>query len=274
MKLSEMRQILQDHGIQLTKSLGQNFLHDGNQLGRIADLANLSTSDKVLEIGPGLGPLTEVLMKRVGQVMAIELDRKLSDVLRTRFEGSSSFSLHHVDALHFLREKAHDWTGWKVVSNLPYSVASPILVELASSPMPPSQIVATLQWEVVKRLRAKAGTKDYGVLTLLVAQRYQTGAGFKIPANCFFPQPNVDSGCLSMELRNPQPVPWSDLQTFQTLVKLAFSQRRKMMVKLLRTRWNQADVEKAMGACDLPLSIRAEQLSLEQFVELMNHLGA
>ena len=274
MKLSEMRQILEERGIQLTKSLGQNFLHDSNQLDRIADLADLSPSDKVLEIGPGLGPLTDGLLKRAGRVMAIELDRQLSDFLKTRFEGSSSFTLLHADALNCLRQRTHDWTGWKVVSNLPYSVASAILVELALSQRPPSRIVATLQWEVVKRLRAKAGTRDYGILTLLVTQRYRIGASFKIPASCFFPQPAVDSGCLSMDLRNPQPVSGLDLQKFQTLVKLAFSQRRKMMSKLLRTRWKQADVETAMGACQLPPLVRAEQLSLEQFVEFMNHLGA
>ncbi len=273
MKLSEMRQILEERGIQLTKSLGQNFLHDSNQLDRIADLADLTRSDNVLEIGPGLGPLTHVLLQRAARVVGIELDRQLSDFLRTRFEGSSSFTLIHADALDFLRQPTHDWTGWKVVSNLPYSVASPILVELALSPKPPSRIVTTLQWEVVKRLRAKAGTKDYGILTLLVTQRYQIGASFKIPASCFFPQPTVDSGCLSMDLRSPQPVSCSELQKFQTLVKLAFSQRRKMMSKLLRSRWKQADVETAMGACQLPPQVRAEQLSLEQFVDLMNHLG-
>src|SRR5438876_8812386 len=131
MKLSEMRQILAEHGIQLTKSLGQNFLHDANQLRQIVAAAELGRSDKVLELGPGLGPLTELLLAQAGEVLAIEKDRRLVAFLRERFASASNFTLIHDDALEYLRREARDWSDWKLVANLPYSVASPILVELA-----------------------------------------------------------------------------------------------------------------------------------------------
>ncbi len=274
MKLSEMRQTLEERGILLTKALGQNFLHDANQLDRIVATAAITKSDRVLEIGPGLGPLTERLLKKAGQVLAVELDKRLVEFLKARFDGVTALRLVHADALEFLRDTQTDWTGWKVVSNLPYSVASPILVELASAPKPPEKIVSTLQWEVVKRLLAKAGGKEYGILTLLVTQRFQPVTSFRIPASCFFPQPSIDSGCVSLQIRDPQPLPHPEVKHFQTLVKLAFSQRRKMMSKLLRGRWTAEVVQRAMEECGLSALARAEQLTLEEFIQLTNRLNS
>src|ERR1700743_1851772 len=117
MKLSEMRELLAREGIQLTKSLGQNFLHDGNQLRRIIDAAELSKADKVLEIGPGLGPLTELLVKNTGEVLAIEKDVRLVEVLNQRFKGTPGFKLLHDDALEFLKRERRDWREWKLVAN-------------------------------------------------------------------------------------------------------------------------------------------------------------
>ena len=131
MNLSEMRDVLARRDIQLTKSLGQNFLHDANQLRRIVDAAELTKADKVLEVGPGLGPLTELLLESAGEVLAVEMDGRLVEVLRERFPA---LQLLHADALKFLQQEKRDWSGWKLVSNLPYSVASPILVELAQNP--------------------------------------------------------------------------------------------------------------------------------------------
>src|SRR5579862_1908502 len=168
MKLSEMRELLATRGIQLTKSLGQNFLHDGNQLRRIIEAAELSKADKILEIGPGLGPLTELLLENAGEVLAIEKDARLVEFLRERFGHSKlktqnlTFNLLHADALAFLKRERRDWNEWKLVANLPYSVASPILVELAQGARAPRKIVATLQLEVARRLMAGAGDKDYG----------------------------------------------------------------------------------------------------------------
>ncbi len=201
MKLTEMRDILAKRDIQLTRSLGQNFLHDTNQLRKIAGAAELSKTDKVLEIGPGLGPLTELLLENAGEILAIEMDRRLVEILRERFSLAKNLKLIHADALQFLQNEKRDWSDWKLVANLPYSVASPILVELAAGIRAPKMIVATLQLEVAQRLMARADDDDYGVLTLLVQLDYEPRGSFKIPADCFFPAPNVDSMCVVLQRR-------------------------------------------------------------------------
>ena len=271
-KLSEMKQVLSESRIQLTKSLGQNFLHDGNQLRRIVDAAKLATSDKVLEIGPGLGPLTELLVKRAGEVLAIEKDAKLVGILQERL-NSPSLKLLHDDALKFLKGERRDWSGWKLVSNLPYSVASPILVELAQAPRSPDQIVVTLQLEVAKRLMAKPGQKDYGVLTLLVHVEYESEGFFKIPASCFFPEPEVDSACISLARRVPDLLEPQQKPSYAKVVKRSFSQRRKMMIKLLKEDWPAGKLEEIFERLRLPIQSRAEDVSLEQYVALTRELS-
>jgi 16S rRNA (adenine1518-N6/adenine1519-N6)-dimethyltransferase len=275
MKLSEMRDLLVREGIQLTKSLGQNFLHDGNQLRRIADAAELTKSDQVLEIGPGLGPLTMVLAQSAGEVLAIEKDERLVRLLRTRLEsgvpagsakaGTSNVRLVHDDALELLKREARDWMAWKLVSNLPYSVASPILVELALGDHPPERLVATLQLEVARRLMAKTGDDDYGVLSLLVQLQFEPRGWFKIPPGCFFPEPDVDSACVCLVRRaRPLLLP-GERAKFVKVVKRAFSQRRKMMMKLLRQDWPENKLLAAYEAMKLSPGVRAEAVSLENF---------
>jgi 16S rRNA (adenine1518-N6/adenine1519-N6)-dimethyltransferase len=285
-----MRELLATRGIQLTKSLGQNFLHDANQLRRIVEAAELEKADKILEIGPGLGPLTEWLLEKAGEVLAIEKDLRLVEFLRERFNVAQASRLHnsttllkaggtpalhliHADALEFLRRESHDWGDWKLVANLPYSVASTIFVELAQSPKRPERMVATLQLEVAHRLMAKAGDEDYGVLTLLLQLDYELRDWFKIPASCFFPEPDVDSACVVL-IRRAQP-PLSDHQRvmFAKIVKRAFSQRRKMMLKLLRKDWPAEKLERAFEKLQLSPQIRAEAVSLEQFVALAQRVA-
>jgi 16S rRNA (adenine1518-N6/adenine1519-N6)-dimethyltransferase len=285
MKLSEMKQILSSGAIRLTKSLGQNFLHDGNQLRRIVAVANLKPADKVLEIGPGLGPLTERLLAEAGEVFAIEKDARLANFLRERFKAAptprpprSSKSpdsdktpgllLVHADALEYLRREPRDWSDWKLVANLPYSVASPILVELAQAKGCPERMVVTLQRDVARRLIAQPGNKDYGLLTLLVQLRYDPRNSFKIPASCFFPEPDVDSTCITL-LRRPEPLLSKEqAATFVKIVKRAFSQRRKMMFKLLKEDWPEERLAVEFERSNLSLHTRAEAVTLEQFVHL------
>jgi 16S rRNA (adenine1518-N6/adenine1519-N6)-dimethyltransferase len=273
MKLSEMKQILSQRDIALTKSLGQNFLHDGNQLHRIAAAAELKASDKVLEIGPGLGPLTELLLEQAGHVFAIEKDNRLIDSLQNRFTQNAKFELLHADALDYV--KTHrDWGGWKLVSNLPYSVASPILVELAQAQSPPERIVATLQIEVAQRICADADSDDYGILTLLLQLVYESHGWFKIPASCFFPAPDVDSACIKLVRRSTELLPSELHSKFTKIVKLALSERRKMMHKLLKREWPVEKLDAAFNQLAISPQIRAEKLSLEQFVDLTKILTA
>ena len=268
MKLSEMRELLASEGIQLTKSLGQNFLHDANQIHRIVNLAEVTREDSVLEIGPGLGPLTEMLLQKAGRVLAIEKDRRLVPPLLKRFAAFDNLELVAADAMEYLRAHSIDWSGWKVVSNLPYSVGSPLLVELAQNPRRPALMVVTLQLEVVRRLLATPGNCDYGLLTLLIQAWYEPAGSFKIPAACFFPQPDVDSGTVKLVRRSPPLVPGEVAATFSAVVKQGFSQRRKMMFKVLKESWPEAILREAFQAVGLKGDTRAETVGPEQFAKL------
>ena len=286
MTLTEMRSVLARRDIQLTRSLGQNFLHDGNQLRRIVDAAELTSTDKVLEIGPGLGPLTDLLLERAGEVLAIEKDGRLVEVLKERFDliattalspgekadnppkNSESFTLLHDDALDFIKRERRDWTEWKLVANLPYSVASPILVELAQAPQRPERMVVTLQLEVAQRLMAGADDDDYGVLTLLVQLDYAPREWFKIPARCFFPAPDVDSACVVLRRREKPLLTDDQREAFVKIVKRSFSQRRKMMLKLLKQDWPAEKLVPVFAAMNSSPLERTEKLSLEMSVIL------
>jgi 16S rRNA (adenine1518-N6/adenine1519-N6)-dimethyltransferase len=302
-----MRRVLAEQGIRLTKSLGQNFLHDANQLRRIVAAAELTKADRVLEVGPGLGPLTELLVAQAGEVLAIEKDARLVDYLRQRFERAeqcSALRLLHDDALDHVRRKERDWSGWKLVANLPYSVASPILVELAlggrasaggrASPRaptsgevraredarPPEQprrgperMVVSLQIEVARRLLAKAGAPDYGLLTLLVQLEYEPRDWFKIPASCFFPEPDVDSACVCLVRRERPLLAPAERETFVQIVRRSFSQRRKMMLKLLKQDWPEPRLATEFERLRLSPQVRAEEVSLEDFARMTQALS-
>jgi 16S rRNA (adenine1518-N6/adenine1519-N6)-dimethyltransferase len=279
MKLSEMKQVLAECDIQLTKSLGQNFLHDTNQLKRIVEKAELTVGDKVLEIGPGLGPLTDLLLEKAGQVLAIETDARLVKILRQRFSqalaspgagahGTARLQLLQDDALDFLRRERRNWDGWKLVANLPYSVASPILVELAEGSPGPDRLVATLQIEVARRLMAKASDPDFGILSLLLQVSYVPQGWFKIPATCFFPSPGVDSACIGLARRKEPLLEPAQRATFTRMVKLGFSQRRKMLMKRLKSGWKPERVELSFRELGISARARAEEVSLETFVAL------
>ena len=273
MTLTEMRQVLADRDIQLTKSLGQNFLHDAHQLRRIVEAANLKPGDRVLEVGPGLGPLTELLLAQGTEVTAVELDARLVAWLQERFAGVERLRLIQADALRWLRDQRRDWSGWKLVANLPYSVASPILVELAQAPRGPEAMVVTLQLEVAQRLTAAPDTEHYGLLTLLVGLTYTAGPFFKIPSGCFFPAPDVVSACVTLERRPTPLLPYEQTRAFTRVVKLALSQRRKKMIKLLKAAWSLPTLDAAFAALGLDPLIRGEKLSLEQFVQLTRLLS-
>jgi len=318
MKLSEMNRVLTAGDIRLTKSLGQNFLHDGNQLRRIVAAAELVSSDRVLEIGPGLGPLTDSLLAQAGEVFAIEKDRRLVELLCHRFPGASfgerleasqrhstgpapgvelcahgipeahlpgevgggsarlqehKLLLEHDDALKFLQREPRDWSDWKMVSNLPYSAASPILVELAQVTGCPERMVVTVQREVAQRIVANPGDKEYGLLTLLIQLRYEPHGWFKVPAGCFFPRPEVDSACVTLLRRSKSLLDRQQSEAYTKIVKRGFSQRRKMMLKLLREDWPPDRLRMAWEHLQLPLTARAEQLSLEEHVRLTKLLA-
>lgn len=274
MTLSEIRQILSEREIQLTRSLGQNFMHDQNQIQKIVAAGEVGSEDAVVEIGPGLGPLTEQLVTQAGKVIAIETDHRLIEFLGKRFRDAGNFQLIHEDALKLIRKQASDWSQWKLVANLPYSVASPILVELAKKPTGPKLVATTLQLEVGQRLVSPPSRKDYGILTLLVGLAYEARMEFVIPATCFFPAPRVDSACVSLRRRPAPLLPDELAPVYEKIVKRGFSQRRKMMLKLLKQDWAPDKLEAAYVAAGLDVKVRAEAVSLDGFVKMTEILAA
>jgi 16S rRNA (adenine1518-N6/adenine1519-N6)-dimethyltransferase len=192
--------------------------------------------------------------------------------LRERFADCPRLTLVEADAVKYLRAEPRDWRGWKLVANLPYSVASTILIDMALNVNGPARQVVTLQFEVARRLVAHAGEPDYGVLTLLVQVAYQPGAWFRIPASCFHPPPKVDSAGVDLCRRAAPLLSPAATDLFSALVKRAFSQRRKMMLKLLQTQWPQARWEQAFARLGLSAQARAETVTLEQFAELTRWL--
>jgi len=273
MTLSEIRNILNDEDIMLTKSLGQTFMHDQNQLRKIVALAKLAPDDSVIEIGPGLGPLTGLLLEAVGHVTAIEMDRRLIKLLEKQFAKRDNLTLQHADAMKIVRKTEFDWSGHKLVANLPYSIASPLLIDLAESPGRPRAMIVTLQLEVVQRMLAKPGTKEYGVLALLIGLHYAAGEWFTIPRGSFYPEPNVDSGCIELLHRETALLPPELCPVFKKIVKRVFAERRKKMMKLLKRDWPEAAVVEAFDALGLDEKIRAERVTLEQFTELTQRLS-
>ncbi|HIM68381.1 MAG TPA: ribosomal RNA small subunit methyltransferase A [Verrucomicrobia bacterium] len=273
MNLSEIRNLLREEDIMLTRSLGQTFMHDQNQLRKIVGLAKLTAADHVIEIGPGLGSLTGLLLQTAGHVTAIETDRRLVKLLDERFGERSNFTLQHADAMKIVRKSKFDWSKHKLVANLPYSIASPLLIDLAASAGRPRGMIVTLQLEVVQRLLAQSATKEYGVLTLLIGLYYATGESFVIPRGSFYPEPNVDSGCIELLRRETPLLPPELCPVFKKIVKRVFAERRKKMMKLLKRDWPEAAVVEAFDALGLDEKIRAERVTLEQFAELTQRLS-
>ena len=273
MNLSEIRNLLREEDIMLTKSLGQTFMHDQNQLCKIVGLAKLTAADHVIEIGPGLGSLTGLLLQTAGHVTAIETDRRLVKLLDERFGERSNFTLQHADAMKIVRKSKFDWSKHKLVANLPYSIASPLLIDLAASAGRPRTMIVTLQLEVVRRMLAGPDSREYGVLALLIGLHYATGEWFTIPRGSFYPEPNVDSGCIELLRRETQLLPPGLCPVFKKIIKRVFSERRKKMMKLLKRDWPEAAVAEIFKTLGLDEQIRAERVTLEQFVQITQHLS-
>jgi 16S rRNA (adenine1518-N6/adenine1519-N6)-dimethyltransferase len=272
----EIRQILTSANIKLTKSLGQNFLHDRNQLRRIIEAAELTSDDRVLEIGPGLGALTQPLLQKA-PVLAIEKDKRLYDILRQRLADEPRLTLIQADALDYLRAHPIDWSDsapWKVVSNLPYSVGTAILVDLAKAPRKPDRMTVTVQHEVAQRIASAPATESYGVLSLLLQLIYEPQTLFLIPGTCFFPAPDVDSACVTLVRRPTLLLEAPCYPAFEKIVKRGFSQRRKMMMKLLKSDWPAPQLAEVFSQIGLSTETRAEHVSLEQFIALTRLLCA
>ena len=259
------------NSIRAKKSLGQNFLKDAYYLGKIAEAARVGPEDQVLEIGPGLGHLTQILTQRARKVLAIEVDDRLIPQLHNAFRAALNFELIHADALEYDYQSLNG--RWKVVANLPYYISTPIIQRLIACRSQFSSLTLMLQKEVAERIAASPGGKEYGYISVLVQLYTEPRIEFMVPPGAFAPRPEVDSAVVTLAIRDRPAVSVKDEQFLIRVVKAAFSQRRKT----LRNALKQLDVpgEKmglVQGAIGIDLGRRAETLSVEEFGRLADFL--
>jgi len=267
MKLSEIDATLREIRVSPVKTLGQNFLHDRNLARWIVDKAELTPEDYVVEIGPGLGALTQFELDSGANVLAIEKDRRLADFLRTRFPAER-FEILHADALDFDLRRLYSRSRVKVLGNLPYYISSQLLLKFTKYPSPISLWLFMLQKEMAKRISASPGTSDYGALTLIIQLHYRVEYLRTVSASVFLPKPDVDSAFVRLSARPPDELPDHDPEAFVRLVRRGFSQRRKQLRNLLSE--ELPDWEEAASGVGFEPRARAEELTLEQWVALSN----
>src|SRR5437763_16475181 len=232
MNLSEVRAALDSTGVRPAKRLGQNFLHDQNLARWIVERAQIGPGDFVLEIGPGLGALTSEILKRGPRLLALEKDARLANFLREKFRGSR-FELRHCDALDFDTRILFAERNVKVIGNLPYYIASQLLLRFVNFPSCISLALFMLQEEMARRLSAKPGNARYGALTVRLQLHHHVEYLRKIPRTVFIPQPEVASAIVRFILRDEKRIGLFDYEVLGGIVKHEFSQRRKQLRKLL-----------------------------------------
>jgi len=270
MKLSEIDATLREIRVSPIKTLGQNFLHDRNLARWIIERAELTADDFVIEIGPGLGALTEFILAARARLLAIEKDRRLADFLRTRF-ATERLEILHADALHYDVRKLFAWPRVKLIGNLPYYISSRLLLQFTKYPSPINLWLLMLQKEVARRISAAPGSEDYGSLSLMVQLHYGVEYLRTVPASVFLPRPDVDSAFVRITPRTDDELPDCDAEIFARLVRRGFSQRRKQLRKLLREDVNDWDAAATVVGCE-PRA-RAEELSLLQWIALANFVA-
>ncbi len=273
-------EVLQRHNFTFQKKYGQNFLVDPNVLERVMDAAGVSGEDCVLEIGPGIGTMTQLLAERAGKVVAVEIDRNLIPILEETLSPYSNVTVINEDILKLDVEEAIRVRGEgrpvKVVANLPYYITTPIIMSLLEGGAPLESITVMVQKEVAERMQAGPGTKDYGALSLAVQYYSRPEVVANVPPNCFIPRPNVGSAVIRLTRYGTPPVQAADPGKLFTVIRASFNQRRKTLANSLGnapglsvSRERVAGILEEMG---LPAMIRGEALTLEQFAELSDRL--
>ena len=267
MTLSEINATLKEIQVSPVKSLGQNFLHDQNLARWIVDQAEIEAADFVVEIGPGLGALTELILAKGARVLAIEKDGRLANFLRTRL-GGEALEVSHSDAMDFDPRTLFAHRTVKLVGNLPYYISSQLILKFLHWPAHISLAVLMLQKEMARRLTATPKSKDYGALTLQLHLHYQIEYLRTIPASVFLPRPEVDSAVIRIVPRSAGELPPRDDATFLQLVRQGFSQRRKQLRNLVGER--VPDWPAAVQELGVDERARAEDLTLQQWIKLAN----
>ena len=275
-------EVLQKYGFVFQKRFGQNFLIDTHVLERIISEAGITKDDFVLEIGPGIGTMTQYLCENAREVMAVEIDDNLIPILADTLSAYDNVTVVNEDILKLdIAKVAKEHNGGKpikVVANLPYYITTPIIMGLFESHVPLESITVMVQKEVADRMQSGPGTKDYGALSLAVQFYSKAEIVANVPANCFMPRPNVGSAVIRLTCHAERPVDVKDEAFMFKIIRASFNQRRKTLQNGLNNASNlsvnKEQVVTALEKMGLPATVRGEALSLEQFAELSNLLKA
>ena len=273
-------EVLQKYHFRAQKKYGQNFLVDPGVLERIVDAAGITDADCVLEIGPGIGTMTQYLAERAGRVVAVEIDKNLMPILEDTLSAYANVTLVNDDILKVdigrIVEEENGGRPVKVVANLPYYITTPIIMGLFESHVPLESITVMVQKEVAERIQVGPGTKDYGALSLAVQYYAKPEIVANVPPNCFIPRPGVGSAVIRLTRYQEPPVKVEDEARLFELIRAAFNQRRKTLVNALGNAAGigvaKEQVAEALKRLHLPESVRGEALTLEQFALLAGEL--
>ena len=275
-------EIIRKYGFTFQKKFGQNFLIDEHVIRKIIEAARLGKEDCVVEIGPGIGALTQYLAESAGKVIAVEIDRMLIPILQETLAGYSNVCVLNQDILKTdLKELADVHNGGKplkVVANLPYYITTPIIMELLESHVPMESVTVMVQKEVADRMQAGPGTKDYGALSLAVQYYSQPGIDANVPPNCFIPRPDVGSAVVHLAGIGKQRVQVKYEKLLFKIIRASFNQRRKTLANSLKNApdlsFSREAVVSALGKIGQSPTVRGEALTLEQFARLADELGS
>lgn len=274
--------VLQKYNFNFQKKYGQNFLIDSNILKRIVAGAGITKEDVVLEIGPGIGTMTQYLAEAAKKVIAIEIDDKLIPILQDTLSGYDNVRVIHRDVLkvdlNALSQEENGGQPFKVVANLPYYITTPIIMGLFEQKVPVKSITVMVQKEVADRMQVGPGNKDYGALSLAVQYYAKPEIILEVSPGCFMPRPNVSSKVVHLTKHQTPPVEVKDEALMFSLIRAAFNQRRKTLVNGLKNAeqlsFSREEIEAALAKLGLSPAVRGETLTLEQFALLSNLLGS
>lgn len=274
-------EIIQKYQFRFQKKFGQNFLVDGNILDKIIASAQLTKEDCVLEIGPGIGTMTQYLAEKAREVVAVEIDKNLIPILQDTLSAYDNVTIINEDILKVdINRIAREHNGGrpvKVVANLPYYITTPIIMALFESRVPLQSITVMVQKEMADRMQVGPGTKDYGALSLAVQYYAEPEVITRVPASCFMPRPKVDSTVIRLTRYEKPPVEVADEKYLFAVIRASFNQRRKTLANGLANAGNlgvdRAVVEETLAEMGLSPMVRGETLTLEQFAELSGRLA-
>lgn len=273
-------QVLQKHDFKFKKKFGQNFLIDPHVLDKIVDAAQIKKEDFVLEIGPGIGTLTQYLCENARQVLAVEIDKNLIPILQETLSIYDNVEIRQGDILkqdiQQIAEKYNEGRPIKVVANLPYYITTPIIMELFESRVPLANVTVMVQKEVADRMKAEPGSKDCGALSLAVQYYARPYIAAFVPPNCFMPRPNVGSAVIRLDCLAKTPVEVKDEKLMFRLIRASFNQRRKTLqngiANSAELSFSKTQVAEAIAKAGFDSNVRGEKLGLSEFARLADVL--